>query len=40
MSRLETLDVNAGYAGVNILDGIDLGSVRQRPRYQREDQEL
>ena len=24
MSRLETLDVNAGYAGVNILDGIDL----------------
>lgn len=24
MSRLETLDVNAGYAGVNILDGIEL----------------
>ena len=24
MSRLETLDVNAGYAGVNILDDIDL----------------
>ena len=24
MSRLETLDVNAGYAGVNILDGIEV----------------